>query len=250
MRTITITATIVAAVVMLTWAMPASGAGGGGYSLTLVGSYTPEGMTTPVDVYKVTLHNYNPGGVIGAIDMCVGNHDMYGNPIFPNIYAPGTGDGSDPFQAWVNGGVGTMPTPSPETAILLGTDTNAYRADTHFLIPSSWMPAAFPQGESNDLSGGDGLPGVKYGLGSIGLITAVPITERSNAIDVIQVGVPHGTIVYADLGLWDGLGREILEKYYTGGDKYRIDGGPMVIPEPLTGALLAVGVFVALRRRR
>lgn len=251
MRTIAMKAAVAAAVVMLTWVLPAAAAGsGGGYSISFVGSYTPEGMTTPVDVYSLTLYNYNPGGVIGAIDLCVGRTDAYGNPIFPNIFGPGTHDGSDPFQAWIDGGKASIATPSPETAPYLGVDSNAYLADSHFLVPSAWEPAVFTQGENNDLSLWDGAAEVQYGLGSIALITAVPVWARTNAIEIMQVGVLRGTTVYADLGLWDGQGNLLIEKYYTGGDKYAIDGAPILVPEPMTVVLLAAAALGTVRRRR
>lgn len=227
-------------------ASPALGSGGG-YAVTYTGSYVPEGLITPVDVYTLMVYDYNPGGVIGSIDMCVGNHDVTVNPEFPDISTKGTHVGSDPFQAAIEITVKDSPilwlTPSPETAVLLDEDTNAYHADTHYHISSGWPVRVFPQAEINDLSLGDGPSDVKYGLGSIGVITAVPVEERTNAIDVMQIGVLRGTTVYASVGLWDGDGNLLQDTYWA--------GGPLIlIPEPATALLLTAGALGVLRRRR
>jgi len=250
MQRTTIKAGAVAAVVLLSWSVPALGLSyGGGYTLTFEGSYIPEGLTTQIDVYTLAVWNTKPDTVIGSIDLCVGNTNIYGNPLFPNIYGMGTGIGHDPFQAWVwNGTSGTV-TATSEAAAGLGTGTNAYKADSHLLVAGMWEVTLLRH-EGNDGSLWDGSSNPMYGLGSIGLIAAVPVAERGNYIELMQIGIASRTIAYGHLGLWDNLGNVLLEKYYMGGDTFSVGGAPIIVPEPATIALLGAGALAARWRRR
>ncbi len=166
------------------------------YCVTHTGTYTPTGMTTPVDLYTLSFA-VSPYEV-GAIVLDVGSDYL--------------GYGSNPFQVGVDLG-GMMVyygTPTAEDAAALSEATFARQADSHFLFPGSWVPAVFVPTESNDASLGtyvapNGFTEIR-GLGGMRVATAVPVAYRTQSIDVASVAIPQGSAVYFSGQIADSMG--------------------------------------------
>jgi hypothetical protein len=203
-----------------------------------------------VDVYKINftvVDPSNPGLKMGSLVLEIGVNA--GDPSFaqgipvdpndPNVY-------NNPFQgAWRLGGKTpiTQLTPTREDANTWLSPPDAsklYETDSSFLPPGilTWAPAVVNPVEVNDssvYSAGD--DDYRAGVGNLRCAVAIPNANRTASIDAVMVGVIRGTTVYLYTGSADELGRTTKERF-------------VVIPEPATLSVLAMGLLGLLGRRR
>ena len=213
------------------------------FTVTLTGSYavTVGSIETIIDVFKATF-DAGEGRTIGALVFDVGAAAADPNdPSDPNTY-------DSPFQVSYKYHR-TVPPPhvdldvmTPTADDIAGWGSPYEETDTHFLPAgiSDWSPVVTLPTETNDgsISNPPYDPGgYKLGLGSLSVAISVPEAYRTRTMDVVQVGVIRGAIVYGKSGSADDLGAVTNEDFYVG------------VPEPATLSLLVVAIPIILRRR-
>ena len=119
--------------------------------------------------------------------------------------------------------------------------TKIYEADTHFLPPGmrDWPVAVVKPFETNDKSiynPGNVDGDYAVGTGSLTVAVALPKDVRHHVMDVMRVGVIHGTYVWLHDQSADDLGI-VADRY-------------ILLPEPGSLAILAAGAGLWLGKKR
>jgi len=209
-------------------------------STPLAGTYTVTrtGNTTQtVDVYNIVA-TADTGKTTGAVNFTVGTtpvgtmtmSTMGVNPFQIATYV--LGEDPDP-------GVYTQ-TASLTTGGALSTTGNMRYADTHMLLADAIIGVGIKQPTENNNYAfcTDPLNATRqFGKGSFGVIVGIDALSRTQVTTVMQVGVVRGDSVYLTGSFSDNLGADTS---YSN----------LLIPEPATMSLLALGAIGLIRRRR
>ena len=204
------------------------------YTATYTGSHDVAGVT--VDMYTVTL-DAGTGRVMGSLILTAGTMAELG--------------ASNPFQVWYSYRQ-TAPPPAknvdlktPTADDIAGWGLSYEQTDTH-LLPTgiaSWAPVVVAPAEDNDASivdPGYDPGGNKLGAGSLTVQTSVPVSLRTQTLELLQAGVIH-----TSEGVWV---KSLSADDYGLVTELHIFLPP--IPEPATLSLLGLGALALFRRRR